>query len=337
MSQSFDLQSFTPEQRELLLDVGQLVLDVVGVVEPTPFADASNAVISIWRGQWGAAAISAVAIVPWVGDLAKLSRLPQAARVVERAVAAARADARFAAALTPLLQRLRGALDALPAGRVPAVVGDAIARLRRLLDGFLPRGVRTATRLDRLTEAMLVRIFGSARNVGALPRRNVRTVVEFLDRHKAYKVEKDKLDEWAGLFKGIDLHAADEIVVTRFKPGDLVAEYVQKSETRPGQWEIGQWMTLAQGAVSHRNVGLSDAGRVRKVFRVTQEVEVLKSTAAAAADHWTRAGAKPHMATAVVNGKASRVAAVHVAGGGDQYFLPGAWKYLVEVPGGAGR
>ena len=45
-----DLESLPPEQREALLDAGQIALDVIGCLEPTPFADtdfASAAALSI--------------------------------------------------------------------------------------------------------------------------------------------------------------------------------------------------------------------------------------------------------------------------------------------------
>ena len=44
--------SFTEDEKEVLLDLGQLALDIIGIVEPTPFADSANAVISIARGDW---------------------------------------------------------------------------------------------------------------------------------------------------------------------------------------------------------------------------------------------------------------------------------------------
>ena len=40
-----DIQALSPEARELLLDVGQFTLDIVGIFEPTPFADLTSGVI----------------------------------------------------------------------------------------------------------------------------------------------------------------------------------------------------------------------------------------------------------------------------------------------------
>ena len=46
-------------------------LDAVGVFDPTPASDGLNAVIYAWNNEWGDAGISAVAMIPFFGDLAK--------------------------------------------------------------------------------------------------------------------------------------------------------------------------------------------------------------------------------------------------------------------------
>jgi RHS repeat-associated protein len=52
-------------------DAVQSSLDVAGVADPTPISDGVNAVISVARGNYMDAGLSAVAIVPYIGDLAK--------------------------------------------------------------------------------------------------------------------------------------------------------------------------------------------------------------------------------------------------------------------------
>jgi hypothetical protein len=47
-----ELEALTEEQQELLLDIGQMIMNVVGIFEPPPFADSTGAIISIYRGQW---------------------------------------------------------------------------------------------------------------------------------------------------------------------------------------------------------------------------------------------------------------------------------------------
>ncbi|MBL7914759.1 MAG: hypothetical protein JNL49_06900 [Bacteroidia bacterium] len=57
-----------------LLDDLQTALDVVGIADPTGLADATNALIYTGRGQLGNASISAMGIIPYIGDLAKAGK-----------------------------------------------------------------------------------------------------------------------------------------------------------------------------------------------------------------------------------------------------------------------
>jgi len=49
-------------------------MDAIGVVDPTGIVDGLNAIIYAARGQYANAAIAAIAIVPYVGDLAKVGK-----------------------------------------------------------------------------------------------------------------------------------------------------------------------------------------------------------------------------------------------------------------------
>jgi hypothetical protein len=321
-----DLTSLPPDQRELLLDIGQFTLDIIGIFEPTPIADLTSAVVSLFRSDWTGAAMSTAGAVPYIGDLAKLGKLPKYLGTVERAVQVARTSPRFAAILRPVLEKLLAGLNRIPANTVPAAARGALDRMKLSISDFL-RGTRAASRFDQMADDLLRRVLGSTQNVGELPRKNARTIVEFFDRNNV--AGKDPA-QWAELARGIDLHAVEPVSVVRFKPGDLVAQYVETG--RPASRQVGQWMIPAQGGVSHRNIGLSEHGRVRKVYRVKQSVEVLKSKAASAADHWTGAGPKTHTAVTVDGSRRVMKPAEQVAGGGDQFFLPRAWEFLEEVP-----
>ncbi len=57
------------------LDKFQTGLDVAGIADPTGFTDLANALIYLGRGQWGNAGISALAIIPYIGDFGKAGRL----------------------------------------------------------------------------------------------------------------------------------------------------------------------------------------------------------------------------------------------------------------------
>ncbi|MEZ6127237.1 MAG: hypothetical protein R3C59_00980 [Planctomycetaceae bacterium] len=121
------------EQEELLLDLTQFLLDIIGIFEPTPFADGTNAAISLKRKDWLGAALSAVSILPYVGDLAKLTKLPRYARTINRVISLAQKDAKFAAQVRPLLVNLKKLLDDVPMDELPG----SLNQIRRRLSSFL--------------------------------------------------------------------------------------------------------------------------------------------------------------------------------------------------------
>lgn len=133
MVDSSDVTGLTPEQEGLVLDLVQFGLDVAGIFEPTPVADGSNALLSLGRSDWMGAGLSAVGMLPYFGDLAKLRRLPGHERALARALEMARKDARFAGYLRPALERLKGLLDDVPESMLP----KAIAGIRDRIGKFL--------------------------------------------------------------------------------------------------------------------------------------------------------------------------------------------------------
>ncbi|MBV6501974.1 MAG: hypothetical protein AKCLJLPJ_00015 [Fimbriimonadales bacterium] len=67
------------------MDVFHTVLDWFGVLDPTPVCDLTNAIAYALEGQWEDVVISLVAIIPLIGDLAKLRRVSRAgAQVIEQ-------------------------------------------------------------------------------------------------------------------------------------------------------------------------------------------------------------------------------------------------------------
>ncbi len=57
-----------------LLETIHLVLDIIGAFEPTPFADSANAIIYLIEGDFNYAGISALGIIPYLGDAAKVGK-----------------------------------------------------------------------------------------------------------------------------------------------------------------------------------------------------------------------------------------------------------------------
>lgn len=52
----------------------QTLLDAIGLFDPTGIADFTNALIYSGRGQWGYAGISMLAVIPYLGDTAKVGK-----------------------------------------------------------------------------------------------------------------------------------------------------------------------------------------------------------------------------------------------------------------------
>ena len=53
----------SPQQKELILDLTQVTLDLIGIVDPTGAADVASGLISARRGDWLGAGISALGLV----------------------------------------------------------------------------------------------------------------------------------------------------------------------------------------------------------------------------------------------------------------------------------
>ncbi|HEX8145842.1 MAG TPA: hypothetical protein VF591_01465 [Pyrinomonadaceae bacterium] len=127
---------FTPEQRELILDLTQMGLDIAGILDPTPISDGSNGVISLFRGDLLGAGISAVGFIPYLGDIAKLGKVKKWAKVIERVVDMARADARFGDFVRFGMKKIKGLLDSIPLDRLPRPMREAVEKLKAKVDDF---------------------------------------------------------------------------------------------------------------------------------------------------------------------------------------------------------
>ncbi len=172
----------TPAQKELALDVTQLGLDIVGIFEPTPFADITSGLISAFRGDWLGAGISTLSLVPYIGDAAKLGKLGKMAKTVATAIEVAKTDSKFAKVLRPMMENLNAALNKIPGAaldKLPASAREQIIEMRNKVQQFLSAAVASAkaaltsipvpkkvvnTGLPHATERAVERnIFGSAK------------------------------------------------------------------------------------------------------------------------------------------------------------------------------
>jgi hypothetical protein len=91
------------------LDRAQDVVDIVGIIDPTGVADAANAIGYAARGKWGAAAVSALGVVPYLGDSAKIAKYgARAAEVAKVAGKAGKAEGRLAKAAKLVSRHAKG-------------------------------------------------------------------------------------------------------------------------------------------------------------------------------------------------------------------------------------
>ena len=136
-----------PDPAELALDLTQIGLDIVGIFEPTPFADGANTLISVGRGDWFGAVTSAAGMLPYLGDTAKLAKLGRWAETVGDAVRMASDNPALRRAIQPAMEKLDDALGAIPEGalkKLPEEAREALAEMRSEVDEFLGRGTREA-------------------------------------------------------------------------------------------------------------------------------------------------------------------------------------------------
>lgn len=129
---------FSLKEKELFLDIGQLVLDVIGIFEPTPFADSANAAVSLCRGNWLGAGLSVISVVPYVGDLAKGGKLPKYARSLSEAISLAKVNPQFAQRLRPVLIRLKSVLDDVPLEMLPQSSQEVLRGIKYQLNSYMP-------------------------------------------------------------------------------------------------------------------------------------------------------------------------------------------------------
>jgi hypothetical protein len=127
-------------QAELALDIVQFTLDLAGIVDPTPISDGASALMSLGRRQWVSSAISAVSMVPYIGDLAKLGKLQKYSESVTKAVRLAATDPQFAAALRPALERLKTIIEKVPLNALPEAARGQVDNVIRAVNAFLHAG-----------------------------------------------------------------------------------------------------------------------------------------------------------------------------------------------------
>lgn len=139
------------QKREIALDLAQLILDLTGIVEPTPVSDGTNTLISIARGNWFDAAISAISIVPYIGDLSKVAKLPRYLDSIRKAIRIARVDAAWRPVLKDLFKKIKTILDRIleEAGdKLPLSALKTLKAIKKEIDDFLGANISAMAKAD---------------------------------------------------------------------------------------------------------------------------------------------------------------------------------------------
>ena len=292
----------TPEQQELALDIAQLTLDIVGIFEPTPFADGSNALISIARGDWLGAGLSGISMIPYIGDLAKAGKLPKYAQKLQRAIELAKTDPSFAKYLRPALEKIRDVLNTIPENLAPRV-REMVDSIKKPIDEFLGRARRVVSQsdIDSLTDRLLMARLGSTKNVGG-KRNNVEKVAEyFLKNRVLERLLKDGIESSPMLqvLRGIDI--TSPVKIARVNRDTVFVQYVDP------KYGVGDWWVRAGSGSGALDVGLATGyrktadgkkivdkqGREIRFFRAKKQFEMLQSRSAGVVDTWSSQAVKP--------------------------------------------
>ncbi len=205
------------EEQSLLLDLGQLVLDLVGILDPTPVADSTNAVISLGRGDWWGAGLSGISAIPYIGDLAKAGKLGRWAETLHKTVALARLRPAFAVRARPLLEKLAQLTARIPSRMLPDFARDTFLLVQRELRIFAGQAVRLPRK--QMVDAFLETWFKEIDKLPLpSPGPNRGALWSKLDAKSALTKEGAPTAGWA--FKGDDLSISGAELAERLAAQD---------------------------------------------------------------------------------------------------------------------
>ncbi len=125
-------ENLSQEERKLIFDLAVTAVDIGGILDPTPACDGVACAAELSQGNFIYAGINVVAMVPWLGDLAKAGKANKFIRIVTEAITYAAKNPKFAARIKPLLEVLSNAL-----GQLPESVGRIFGGLKTKIDDFL--------------------------------------------------------------------------------------------------------------------------------------------------------------------------------------------------------
>jgi hypothetical protein len=137
------------QKADLALDLVQIGLSVAGIFDPTPISDGVDGLISLFRGDFLGAGISAVSMIPYIGDAAKLGKLGKFAETIAKAVDLAKVDAAFAKQIAPALEKIGAAIDKVPLDSLPKAAREALESMKTKIDDLAAAGTKTSAKVGK--------------------------------------------------------------------------------------------------------------------------------------------------------------------------------------------
>jgi hypothetical protein len=220
-----ELSQWSPEEQGLIFDLAQTALDIGGIVEPTPICDISSGLMSASKGRWTEAGISVVAMVPWLGDLAKAGKIPKLVALVEKALAVAAKNAKFAERIAPLLKVLsQSSKIVFQSSFFTQVAKDLLIPLKSKIDDFLERVVPVNGPAAFSDEAATI-MQNAARSRGLNPNSGILNMARKLDIEAI-----DRIVEQVGLTKAQRRLLHDEITKQGYSLEEIreIVEQIKK-------------------------------------------------------------------------------------------------------------
>jgi hypothetical protein len=115
---------------------------LIGIIDPTGASDAVSGLLSLARGKIGNAAISAISLAPYIGDLAKSAKCQKYLRTIQEGIELAAKDGQFAAKFRPALQITSDGIERVPLKSLPQGLREQLERIWRKINSFLHTGPR---------------------------------------------------------------------------------------------------------------------------------------------------------------------------------------------------
>lgn len=221
------------------LSILQLVLDIVGIFDPTITVDSVNAIIYFARGRWLLGAISIVgALVPYAGDSLKLLKLGKTGKYAEEIVSYAIKGGRGAAekALMRVPIKDRGIVSkvlAYLAKVLPSAMSKASAALSSFFGKYLAKYTKWIPGMEKFFNGLSKRFAGYAKTMDDL----VKNLT--FDAGTLIKSSAATSDLAAAVTKGakMELDAASGMVKLYNAEGKVIREFSEEFLKKSKFWK----------------------------------------------------------------------------------------------------